>query len=261
MKPKFLKKLYRVGLIDDEEHPLKVLSNLIGMTERYKVSFTATEPMIGLEKILRGEADILITDIRMDQIGGLEISRKLMETGIPVIFCSGYREYAIDAFRVKAMDFIEKPPIYSLVCEALDKAAEKFDDYSITKGYCLNEVIFLKTKLGPQKKALKPLQILYIEQKAKVSQIVMEDGEIIEHPSSFKELLGQLPFPYIMRVHHSYAINLRKIKIVNPKECQLVSGEIVPISRSYKMNLDTFIESNLLNLGRTLTSDQSDQNS
>ncbi|MDR7130992.1 DNA-binding LytR/AlgR family response regulator [Algoriphagus sp. 4150] len=240
-------KRYKIGLIDDEEHILDILIQEISMLPDYEIGFATSDPFLGLEHARDGMADILITDILMPELGGLEISRKLIDSGIPVIICSGHSRYAIQGYKVDALHFLEKPPESVDLAEALEKAKKKLDTLYWVRKEIEGEIRVISDKLGYRQQVFNPSQILYMEQQNKKSIVKLDDGSEFSMPSSFLESLKKLRSRYMVRVHQSYAVNILKVSRLHPEECELVSGDMITMSRTYKEEVRRIFENRRIN--------------
>ncbi|MCE7057164.1 LytTR family DNA-binding domain-containing protein [Algoriphagus sp. AGSA1] len=242
-----MEKRYKVGLIDDEKHILDILIQEISMLPDFEVGFSTVNPVMGLEYIQDGKADILITDILMPELGGLEISRKLIDSGIPVIICSGHSRYASQGYKVEALDFLVKPPETIELTEALEKARKKMDSLYWVRKELEGNIRVISDKLGYRHQVVWPAQVLYMEQQNKKSIVKLDDGSEFVMVSSFTESLKKLRSRYMVRVHQSFAVNILKVSKLHPEECELVSGDKVAMSRTYKEEVRQIFENRRIN--------------
>ncbi|RAI86715.1 LytR/AlgR family response regulator transcription factor [Algoriphagus yeomjeoni] len=238
---------YKIGLIDDEEHVLELLAVEISMLPGFEVGFATVDPLVGLEYARDGMADILITDILMPELGGLELSRKLIDSGIPVIICSGHSKYALSGYKVDALGFLTKPPESVELAEVLEKAKKKLDSLYWVRKEMEDNYNVVGDKLGYRQQVYKPSEILYMEQQNKKSTVKLEDGSEFVLTSPFLESLKKLRNRYMVRVHQSYAVNILKVKNLYPEECELVSGDRIAMSRSYKEDVRRIFENRRIN--------------
>ncbi|MCE7057590.1 LytTR family DNA-binding domain-containing protein [Algoriphagus sp. AGSA1] len=242
-----MEKRYKVGLIDDEEHILDILIQEISMLPDFEVGFSTVDPVMGLGYLQEGKADILITDILMPELGGLEISRKLIDSGIPVIICSGHSRYASQGYKVEALDFLVKPPETIELTEALEKAKKKMDTLYWVRKELEGNIRVISDKLGYRHQVFNPSQILYMEQQNKISIVKLDDGSEFTMHYSFMESMGKLRSRYMVRVHQSFAVNILKIRKLHPEECELVSGDMITMSRTYKDEVRRIFDNRRIN--------------
>jgi two-component system LytT family response regulator len=238
--------VFKVGLIDDEEEILEVLRHEISMIMGFEVGFSTTDPIKGLEYIRRGKADILITDLHMPGLGGLEISKKLLNSRVPIIFCSGYPHYAKYGYRVDALDFLEKPPDSLELLDALTKAKKKLDNLFWVREVVEEDYVVVGDKLGYNCKLINQREILYMEQQERDSFVRMEDQTQFKLTSSFEVSLAKLRSPYMVRVHQSFAVNILKVRVLGAEHCELVSGDVIQVSRTYREEIRRIFENKLI---------------
>jgi|GEM_PF-1912866 len=241
-----MKEKYKVGLIDDEENILEILMDEISRIPDFEVGFATVDPVKGLEYAIKGQVDVLITDLLMPGLGGLEISRRLLDTGIPVIICSGHSKYAVLGFKVEALDFLEKPPNPLELSEALIKAKKKIDSLHWTKKEIEEDYVVIGDKLGHFRQVVRPKEILYMEQRLKESIVKLEDGSEFTLVSPFMSSLKKLKSRNMIRVHQSFAVNVLKVRKLRSGICELVSGDEIPVSLTYKDELRRIFESRLI---------------
>ncbi|WP_339881121.1 LytTR family DNA-binding domain-containing protein [uncultured Algoriphagus sp.] len=237
-----MEKRYTIGLIDDEENSLEILAQEISMLPGFEVGFSTVDPVLGLEYVLNGRVDILITDILMPELGGLELSRKLIDSGIPVIICSGHSRYAIPGYRVEALGFLQKPADPIELAEALEKARKKLDSLYWVRKEMEGNYVVVGDRLGHLSQVVRPNEILYMEQQNKKSIVKMEDGSEFILVSSFMESLRKLKSRYMVRVHQSFAVNILKIRKLQSDECELISGDRISTSKTYREELRQIFE-------------------
>ncbi|WP_057940207.1 LytR/AlgR family response regulator transcription factor [Algoriphagus resistens] len=235
-------KRYKIGLIDDEKHILDILIQEISMLPDFEVGFSTVDPVLGLEYLQDGNADILITDILMPGLGGLEISRKLIDSGIPVIICSGHSKYATQGYKVEALGFLEKPPETIELAEALEKAKKKMDSRYWVRKEFEGDIRVIGDRFGNSHQVVRPSQILYMEQQRKNSIIKLHDGSEFILVSPFMVSMKKLKSRYMVRIHHSFAVNLLKVKCLHSDNCELVSGDKIPMSRTYREDVRRIFE-------------------
>jgi Response regulator containing CheY-like receiver and SARP domains len=98
-------------IVDDEIPVLNLLKMFLQKTEQVNVLETFTEPNEALENMINIKPDVVFLDIEMPEINGLELASRLIEQNneLMVVFVTGYNQYALEAFRVNALDYILKP--------------------------------------------------------------------------------------------------------------------------------------------------------
>lgn len=122
--------MYKVLVIDDEQIVLDSIRKILPV-DGYETTL-CTSSREGLERALGGDYEVVLTDIRMPDIGGMKILREIKKKkpGLPVILVTGYAtvESAVQAMKLGAEDYLEKPFTPDTLLETVKKALEK--DYS-----------------------------------------------------------------------------------------------------------------------------------
>lgn len=168
-----------------------------------------------------GAPDILLLDIEMPGMNGVELARKLREQEemVQIIFITGYPDFIAEGYEVEALHYLLKPVTSEKLAEVLSRAAGKISR--------AEKKILLPSDGG--KTALPLREIRYIEAMRQYSVIYAASGEYrLKVPIS--ELEAQLD-GYFLRVQRSFIVNLREVLRINRTEVILRSGEAVPISR------------------------------
>lgn len=231
----------RIGLIDDEEAPRLLLSEIISMIPGYTVSFSISDPFHCIELINQGSIDILITDVKMPEFGGFEISKTIEHLNIPIIICSAHDAFGVEGFKINAVHYILKPPSFLEVSEALKRARGIIE--KIPFGLQEEKFVLLKEFGVLEKPLLRVSEILYVEQKDRFSHIHMESGKEYKTVNKLYVTLNNVKSPNMVRIHRSFAINFLKIKALEPTYCHLGSKVKIPIGREYREDFKKFMES------------------
>ena len=172
---------------------------------------------------MSGDTQILLLDIAMDSMTGMEAARILRERGanLCIIFITSMVQYALEGYGVRAFGFLKKPLQYTAfareVCDALE-SVEKQADRCITLrvGTCLN---VLKTK-----------DILYAEILGRELKILTTDGSQL-YTMPMRELESLLPAGHFFRCHKSYLVNFHHILNVDGADILLSNQQKIPISK------------------------------
>ncbi len=233
-------------VIDDEPLAVELLKSYVEKTPFLELSATFNNALSAIDLINSGEADILFLDINMPQITGLEFS-KTIPPHTRVIFTTAYDQYAVEGFRLNALDYLLKPINYAEFLQASNKALEWFKLKSGANndgGQTESSAIFVKS--GYRMEKIEFENILYIEnQKDYVKFHLDDEKEPISSLMSLQSLEEKLPSKTFMRVHRSFIVNLQKIKTIE-RNCIVFGKEYIPVSDSYKAKFLEFINNNFL---------------
>ena len=182
----------------------------------------------------------------MPELSGMEFS-KMLPPETKVIFTTAFEQYAVDSYRVNALDYLLKPISYSDFLKAAQKACDWFESHQrkteepITGTVNENEVerIFVKTEYKLVQIELN--QILYIEGLKDYVKIYLEgEARPILSLISMKMVEDMLPSNRFIRVHRSFIVQPEKIKVIERN--RIVFGkEYIPISDNYKQKFFDFL--------------------
>lgn len=231
----------RTIIADDEPFALDLLKSYVEKTpflELVKACRSAVEVMETLEE--EKEVDLLCLDIQMPSLTGMQLAKTLGENGPKIIFTTAFEEYAIEGYKVNAIDYLLKPFAFEEFLAAAQKAkrqgaspTSKVQDYIIVKSDYKLRQIELE-------------DVIYIEGLKDYVKIHRESAnKSLLTLMSMKKLEANLPEDRFMRVHRSFIVNLNKIKIV--ERGSIVFGkERIPVSDKYKEQFQEFLNQRFL---------------
>lgn len=252
----------RCCVIDDEPLASGLIASYISRTPFLELAGEFSSPHDAISTILNDGVDIVFLDIQMPQLNGIEFARIIPPT-TRVIFTTAYSNYAIEGFKVNALDYLLKPVSYEEFLQSASRAlswhelnekaaasananapqaVDNQGDFSASPD---GEYIIIKSEY---KLVQVPVRdILYVEGLKDYVKIFVEGAEkSIMTLLSMKVLEQTLPMSMFMRVHRSYIVNLTKIRFIERN--RIIFGKtIIPVSESYKDAFAEFIASRALN--------------
>lgn len=235
-------------VIDDEPLALKQLDGYVKKTPFLELSGSFYSANDAIDFLSQNTVDVIFTDINMPDINGMDFVKSLSKPPL-VVFSTAYEEYAVESFKVDAIDYLLKPYGYDDFLRASTKvrqyvewkqaASQVGPSPTATTGY-----IFVRA----DNKSVKVLfdSVLYVEAMSEYIRIHFKDGTSIMTFMSVKLMTESLPSHSFMRVHRSYIIALDSISNMRKNEVELVNGRVIPVSASYKDELSAYIENRSL---------------
>ncbi len=209
--------MVRVFVVEDEHLARERLKRLLKRIPEVEVVGEAKSKQETVEKIKELNVDVVFLDIRLPDGTGLELAKEIMDMGLSpyIIFITAYGEYALEAFKVNAVDYILKP--YEL--EDLQRAINKVKDIENKKANLTNVAklvettheFFIPIRYSNKLILLKPEDIYYIKAEFSEAVIRTKDGEYFSNKKLY-ELENLLKGKGFFRVHRRYLVNLSKIK-------------------------------------------------
>ena len=198
-----------------------------------------------MKELRERPVDLIFLDIQMPELSGLEFA-KILPTKTRVIFTTAFNQYAIDGYKVNAMDYLLKPISYDDFLQSCNKALEEFISYHahISKTEKNNRFIFVKSEYKLMRINLD--DILYIEGVKDYIKIYFDNGDRpVMSLMNMKRLEENLPAPEFLRTHRSYIVNMMKVKVVD--RLRIVFNNVyIPVSDSYKDDFQGFLDSHTL---------------
>lgn len=229
--------------VDDEHLALKQLSGYIKRTPFLQLSgkfHSASEASAFLEN---HSVDLIISDINIQDVNGMQFIKSLDNLPL-VIFSTAYEEYAVESFRIDAIDYLLKPYGYNEFLKAATKARQYIEwreaaDQVGSNSSADDNFIFVRADNQSVKVMFD--SILYVEAMSEYIKIHFKEGKPVMTYMSVKLMSESLPAKNFMRIHRSYIIALDSIAMVRRGEVELTDGTVLPISASYKDDLQKFI--------------------
>lgn len=231
----------KCAIIDDEPLAIDLLKTYVAKTPFLELTGTFNNALSAMDTISNGKIDVLFLDINMPQITGLEFSKTLPPT-TKIIFTTAYDQYAIDGFRLNALDYLLKPINYTEFLQAANKALEWFKlTAASSNDNAASSATIIFVKSGYRMEKIEFDDILYIEnQKDYVKFHLENQKEPVSSLMSMQSLEERLPAKQFMRVHRSFIVNLDKIKTIE-RNCIVFGKEYIPVSESYKAKFMDFL--------------------
>lgn len=219
-------RILRCCVIDDEPLAARLINDYIEKTPFLESAGIFGSAQEAIKAVLSGDIDIVFLDIQMPQLNGLEFAR-LVPKQCKIVFTTAYDRYAIDGFKVNAVDYLLKPVSYTEFLAAATKVLNLIETPTATR----NDYIIVKSEY---KLVQIPVNdIIFIEGVRDYVKIYIEGDSSVLTLMNLKSLDQALPRDMFMRVHRSYIVNTSKIRVIERN--RIVFGKhYVPVSESYK---------------------------
>jgi len=247
-------KVYKAIVIDDEAKARRIMQSLIeSECPQLEIVDMAEDALAGVKSIQKHKPDIVFLDIEMPGYTGFQLLDFFDQVDFEVIFATAYSEYAIQAFKVSAVDYLLKPIQIDQLKQAVDKAIKaKGNSQMAEKIGALKENLedsSLKKIALQINGALNFIQlsnIEYLEADGSYTHIYLTNGVKYLITKKIKEFESSLnPENKFFRTHRSYIVNLSRIKRYIKSEggvLELESGATVHLARDRKDEFNQLIE-------------------
>lgn len=238
--------MIRCIAIDDEPLALKQISKYIEKTPFLDLCGQFESAFKAMAFLNDHEIDLMFVDINMPDLNGMDFVKSLNKP-VKVIFTTAYSEYALDGFKVDAVDYLLKPISFSNFLKAAEKAKlrlsvqkeEEKTELSADKDY-----LFIKSEYKVMR--INYADIKYIEGMREYVCIHIETGEPVMTLMSMKKMEGFLKQTNFMRVHRSYIVNLDKITTIERNQIVFGDKVYITISDQYKEKFQEFLNRSFL---------------
>lgn len=231
--------------IDDEPLALKQIAGYIRKTPYLTLDGEFDNPIKAITFLQGNAIDLIFLDINMPDLNGLDFVKSQSNPPM-VIFTTAHREYALEGFRVNALDYLLKPIDYEVF---LVSAAKVLKWFSVKKknapGIESNDdFLFLKSEYKVVRINLS--EIKYIEGMREYVRIHLTTQKPVMTIVSIKKIEGVLPGLKFMRVHRSYIVNLDKITVVERNRINFDNNVSIQVSGHYNKQFQEYLRKNFL---------------
>ena len=231
--------------IDDEPLALRLVSDYISKTPFLELVGAFDNPLDAIDFLSNQSADLIFVDIQMPDLTGIEFTRSL-ENAPKIVFTTAYEKYALEGFKLNAVDYLLKPFSYEEFLKAAGKARKQveLEANSLPSIEANNQFLFLKSEYKIRR--INFNDILYIEGLKDYIKVYTTGGDKpILSLNSMKSLEQKLPEEKFMRVHRSFIVNLDKIDTI--ERSRIIFGKVyIPVSDQYKDKFQEYLDKNFL---------------
>ena len=256
--------MIKVLAIDDEPLALQQLVAYIKKIPFLELAGQCQSALEAYQVMNETPVDAVFCDINMPDLNGMDFIKSLPVPPL-VVFTTAYSEYAVEGFKVNAVDYLLKPfglqefqRAANRLQERLKVEGEKWkENTSATDGNLRqpstvnlppnttdDDTLFIKTDYRVVKIAI--TDIRYVEGMSEYLKIHLEgQPKPIVTLLSMKKMEEYLP-PYFMRIHRSYIINLKKIQEVNKNRVIMDADTYLPIGDNYKEAFNEYLNQKFL---------------
>ncbi|WP_174260202.1 LytR/AlgR family response regulator transcription factor [Spirosoma endbachense] len=230
--------MIRCLVVDDERFALEVLENYIEKVPFLQLVHLCSSPLKALQVLSQTPIDLLLLDIEMPELTGLQLLRTLKDPPF-VILTTAYQQFALESYEVNAVDYLVKPIPFERFLTAIHKVQERLQvsprevpshPFELTDSS--SNSIFIKSEYKMVRVDL--ADILFVEGKKDYVLIHTREKKLITQ-LTLNNLEGKLPTSHFLRVHRSFIVALHKIDSVDRNRIQIGAVDI-PIGDFYRDN-------------------------
>ena len=244
--------MIRCMAIDDEPLALQQIAAYIGKVPYLELVAQCQSALEAHQFLQHDTVDVIFCDINMPDLNGMDFIKALVAPPL-VVFTTAYAEYAVEGFKVNAVDYLLKPFGLQDFMRAAGRVRDRLElsaepSSLNAKPSSLNQdnddVVFLKTEYRIVKVSISDIR--YVEAMSEYLKVYLEsEAKPIITLLSMKKMEERLP-DYFMRIHRSYIINLTKIQEVNKNRVIMDSDTYLPIGDMYKETFQKYLDTKFL---------------
>jgi DNA-binding LytR/AlgR family response regulator len=220
----------RILLVDDEYLALNLLEGYVQQVPGAKLITKCKSALEALDVLQQEEVDIMFLDIQMPSLSGVDFLQSL-DKPPATVFTTAYRDYAVDAFALNAVDYLVKPFSFSRFLQAMHKAIQ----YQQKGQAASTATEYLSIKVDGKLVRVKISEIIYVEGMKEYVRIVGENNKYVTF-ERMKNMEDILPVDQFMRVHKSYLVARKKVTVMEGNMLE-VAGTKIPVSRSLRSQI------------------------
>lgn len=212
-------------IIDDEPSAVSVLSMLLKNKYPTEIEILATSnsAIEGKELIEKLDPDLVFLDIEMPVMTGIDLVKTFNNPSFRVVFVTAYDDYAVEAFKLCAVDYLLKPVGPDSVVATIEKVKSDISKNNSVAFHALKELQRILSKDNGQSEKigissadkilfLNISEIIYCEAQGGYTNVFLQDGSKILSSKALGDFESQLTPSHFFRIHHSYLINLKRIR-------------------------------------------------
>ena len=241
--------MIRCLAIDDEPLALQQIASYINKVPYLELAAQCQSALEARQFLENDTADAIFCDINMPDLNGMDFVKSLTVAPL-IVFTTAYSEYAVEGFKVNAVDYLLKPfgmqdfqRAAMRLKERLkidDEEKKEIKDNTSTS----DDTLFLKTDYRIVKVSIRDIR--YVEAMSEYLKVWLEGvSKPIITLLSMKKMEERLP-NYFMRIHRSYIINLTKIQEVNKNRVIMDADTFLPIGDLYKEAFQAYLDTKFL---------------
>lgn len=238
--------MIRVLAIDDEPLALRQLAAYLKKVPFFELVDSCQSALDAMNILNQQEIDALFIDINMPDLNGLDFVKSLSQPPM-IVFTTAYQEYALEGYKVDAIDYLLKPFGMGDILRAADKVKRQYDLLHTASLSSIDEddALFLKTEYKVVRILIR--DIIYVEGMAEYLRIHLAHQEKpLVVLLSMKKMEERLASKDFMRIHKSFIISLHHIAEINKSRVVLDNENEIPIGDSYRDKLTDYVNQKFL---------------
>jgi two-component system, LytTR family, response regulator len=223
-------------LVDDEPPALQVLENYVSGVPQLELVGSCNNAFRAMEVLQKKKVDLLFIDIQMPKLTGISLVKTLKHPP-KVIFTTAFKEYAVEAFDVDAVDYLLKPVSFERFLKAVNKVLHQNGSEVKEEEEAINGTggfLYFRADRKMIKVFLE--EVLYVESLKDYVKIYRMNDKPLVVKQSISALEAMLPQNQFVRIHRSFIVSVNKITAFTSHDVEIGTIEL-PIGRLYSCNV------------------------
>jgi len=244
--------MIKVLAIDDEPLALLQLQKMIEITPYFTLVAACSDAFEAMRAMDENEVDVIFTDINMPDLSGMDFAKSLSNPPM-IVFTTAYSQYAVDGYKVNAIDYLLKPFGLPEFQKAAAKVKKQYELLHNTQAATTSieeesridgDILFVKVDYRIVR--INISDIRYIESQSEYLKLYMQNGPSLMVLMSIRRMSEILPADRFVRIHRSYIVNMNHVKEVSKLRIRMDAETILPIGDLYKDSTLKFINDRLV---------------
>lgn len=242
---------YKCIIIDDETHSIEGLKKYIEQIPSLTLIKSYDNPLTALMELAGSEpVDLILMDISMPNITGIELSQQIREKTDKLVFTTAHTKYGYEAFEVSADAYLLKPFSMSKFASTIARLFPAKPEVSAPTGHT-DDYFFAKNKDENHKLIkVRYRDVIVVESQQNYVMIYTTKEKILTYMSltEISQILGQ--FPNFVKYHRSFILNKEHIESIVGNTVRMVNGVQITVGENFRKEFTAFMEKKLLKAGR-----------
>jgi DNA-binding LytR/AlgR family response regulator len=228
------KKQINCIIVDDEPVAREIMENHLKRIDQIRVVASCKNAVEAFMAINSHSVDLVFLDIQMPDISGLSFARSV-NRNMKIIFTTAFRDYAVEGFDLRAVDYLLKPVSFERLMQGIDKYLEETSVHFQEPGQDVHESHHDSMFVRSDRKMVRVnfAEVMFMESLGDYIKIHLANGKALLTRDSISNISASLPQEEFIRVHRSYVVNRHQIDSYTSDTIGIARHEI-PISRSFR---------------------------
>lgn len=236
--------MIKVIAIDDEPLALLQLQKMVEATPFFTLVAACSSAFEAMQVMEHEDVDAMFVDINMPDLSGLDFVKTLTSAPL-LVFTTAYSQYAIDGYKVNAIDYLLKPfglPEFQRAAAKVRQQYELIQKAHDESDVC-GDILFVKVDYRVVKVNVNDIR--YIESMGEYMRIYLTNGSVLMTLLSIKRIGEMLPKDRFVRIHRSYLVNMLHVVEIARLRFKMDADTYLPVGDMYKDDVQRYINDRL----------------